>query len=418
MKKVAIAVLLVLVIVTLGAGGLQAARQIEVWSLYRLFYSYDPTGRPDDLLARFTKETKIEVNIQYIGRSNYDEAMEQIHRGNGPDVVIGDIEEEYLMPLDRFLDRWSDRRYMMPQFFSRDSRSGAVNGLPLSIIPYGVSYFKTYFRDAGLDARSAANSWEDLEAAVTKLTVGPPHRRAGMEAAWNGTLFECLLLQNGGRFISTDEKRSLLNSRAAVEALEFMAALFQASRPADHPVWSTYDWRFPLQSAMYYGTPTVGRQLADIAARGADILGAFAPKRCTSCQQVVRAQPYMYLRIPRTAGDSQSAWTFITWMLSRDNSALISGLLWNLPPRTDVQQQVAKAQPLLVDWYKMLPYATDDVYTGRAYESISESLYPRSQNRQNSLLFQVLRGELRADLILNQIHADFQSGIDASWRGW
>lgn len=424
MKKEALVALVMgaalLIICTAGTGGLEAARQIEVWSFYRLFYGgYGQSGQVDQtqsLLDRFTKETKIQVNIEYIGRNNMEEALEQLRQGRGPDVIIGDVDAEYLSTLDRFIDRWADRRNMMQQFYDRDSRSGAVIGLPLTIIPYGMSYFKVYFRDAGLDARSVSSSWEDLEAAVTKLTMGPPSRRAGLETSWNGTFFECLLLQNGGRFISTDGRRSLLNSKAAVEALEFMAALFQASRPADHPVWSTYDWRFPLQSAMYYGTPTVGRQLADIAARGADVLGAFAPKRCSSCQMVVRAQPYMYLRIPKTARDSQSAWTFVSWMLSRDISVHISGLFWSLPPRTDVQQQVARTQPLLVDWYKMLPNTTADVYKNQAYDAIAPALFPRSQERQNSMLFQVLRGELRADLVLNQVHADFQVAIDALLR--
>ncbi len=118
------------------------------------------------------------------------------------------------------------------------------------------------------------------------------------------------------------------------------------------------------------------------------------------------------LRIPRTRKDLQSAWTFVTWLLSPEISATINGSNYALPPRTDAAAQVAKSAPLLVDWYKLLPNARTVSYTGAGYVVLQQALNARGSD---SLLRQVLLGELDGNLVLAQLHGDYQAALDAYW---
>ncbi len=409
MKRVLVAVIGVLIV--LSSAGPALGKQIEVWTTS--LSNSEVQNYQNTFLPRFKKETGISVNLQNFSRGEMDTLRQQIAGGSGPDVLIGTtVESQYLVSLNQLYNSWSGRKAMVDKMIPRDTASGNIFSLPLGVSINGIAYFKTYFRNAGLNSDMPPASWEELAQATQKLTVlSGMNRRAGFESSWNSMVLEDFMVQNGGRFLSEDGRKSLLNSTAAQQTLDFVKRLFQTSRDYTSPVWSTYSHRFPIEAAMSWGSATLSSAVAGIP-NGNTIIGAFAAKRCATCQSAPQASVTRLLSIPRTRKDLQSAWTFVTWLLSPEISATINGSNYALPPRTDAAAQVAKSAPLLVDWYKLLPNARTVSYTGAGYVVLQQALNARGSD---SLLRQVLLGELDGNLVLAQLHGDYQAALDAYW---
>ncbi len=415
MKRALVAAIGVLLVLSSAVPAL--GKQIEVWTTS--LSNSEMQSYQNTLLPRFKKETGITVNLQNFGRNELDALQQQIAGGKGPDVLIGTtVESQYLVSLNQLYNSWSGRKAMVDKMIPRDTASGNIFSLPLGVSINGIAYFKTYFRNAGLNSDMPPASWEELAQATQKLTVlSGMNRRAGFESSWNGMVLDDFMVQNGGRFLSEDGRKSLLNSAAAQQALDFMKRLFQTSRDYTSPVWSTYNHRFPTEAAMSWGTASLSSAVAGIP-NSNTIIGAFAAKRCASCQSAPLASPTRPISIPRTRKDLQSAWTFVTWLLSPEISVTINAPGYTLPPRTDASTQVAKIAPLLVDWYKLLPNARQFSYTvagsyiGPGSSALQQVLYTRGSD---NLLRQVLLGELDGNMVLAQLHGDYQAALDAYW---
>jgi ABC-type glycerol-3-phosphate transport system substrate-binding protein len=401
-------VLLLILFSVFCLGTIQASsRSIEVWAFSNI-------SDLQQLIPQFTKSTKVTVNlVAYTSRSDRNAAMQQLMEGRGPDVLIGYAGDPQLYSsLNRLVERWNQWKFITSQFALRDEATGSLYALPTGIRINGIAVFKPAFTNAGLDPNRPPASWEDLAQTTAKLTkMTAMGRQAGFECNWDVDVYEDFLTQNNGRILSEDGRRSMLNSQPAKQTLAFLAQLFQTSRDYQHEYWGTHRYRFPLEAPMTMGSATLARALAGIGQAGT-IHGAFAPKRCPNCPSAPPASAAGYIGIPRSAKNSQDAWNFITWLFSPEISAAYNANSYNLPPRLDAAAQVAKAQPLLVDWYKMLPQARIVSYSGRGYEVLGS--YFSTRDTEN-MFRQVLRGEIDSALLLDQLHYEYQEALDAAW---
>lgn len=288
------------------------------------------------------------------------------------------------------------------------NQQGNITELPLSVAVNAVAYMKAQFRNAGLNEDKPPASWEELAYANEKLSsLSINNRRVGFECIWSGTVFEDFLYHNNGRILSEDGRKSLINSPAAKETLAFLVRLFQTSRDIKSPIWSTYNFQFATDTAMYYGRPYSMRVISGLPN---NIAGVFVPKRCPSCSAAPQALLANSIGILPASKDDQSAWKFITWLLSPEISVALNMQDLYLPPRLDVAASVAKGNPMLSEWYKLLPNARP--YSINTYGSTALREFTSTWG-SNTTMRKVLLGEIDGPLMLDQIHADYQASIDS-----
>ena len=385
-----------------------SSKSLEVWSFTTAI------NQPvQQLISQYKKSTGIDVNlITFTNVNDRNAAIQRLMDGNGPDMLIGSgIAHEYLVPVNKLMESWPERKFMANQFIWHDGISGNTYYLPGGINLNGVSFFKSYFKEAGLDVSNPPQSWERLLEATTKLTKTTVlGRRAGFESRWDLTVMDDFLTQNNAGIVSEDGRHSLLNSPEAKQSLAFIVQLFQASRDYTSATWANYSYRFPLEAAMSLGPTSQARTAA--TSNVSNMVGAFVVKRCSSCVIAPQATVGHFISIPRTTKNVLDSWSFVTWYLSPDINTAVNAPSFLLPPRLDTAAQVAKFEPLLADWYKLLPNSRTVTYSGLGYEVLSSYL---AESGFSSQLRKVLCGEIDSEFILEQMHREYQSLLNDAW---
>jgi multiple sugar transport system substrate-binding protein len=141
-----------------------------------------------------------------------------------------------LVKIDDYLktDASFEKNDIYPGLWEGASYRGAVWTFPFSANNVALYYNKDHFEAAGLDP-DELNTWQDLKAYAKKLTSG---NRFGLELSI-GTgewlTFSTLLpflWQAGGDLVDPAGKKAVFNSRAGVEALEYLSGLVNKEKCA------------------------------------------------------------------------------------------------------------------------------------------------------------------------------------------
>ncbi len=140
------------------------------------------------------------------------------------------VENGSIVPFDRFLagaDGEALRADLVPVFLDASTQDGAVWSFPFNKSVRCLYYNQDLFREAGLAA--PPRTWAEYRAWATKLTVdadedGKPERY-GFASQITASMFENLIVQNGGSLLNEAETRVAFDSPAGLAALEFMADL-------------------------------------------------------------------------------------------------------------------------------------------------------------------------------------------------
>jgi multiple sugar transport system substrate-binding protein len=140
------------------------------------------------ILAHFTKETGIKVNLEVIGWGDLQNNINNaVSSGSGPDVVsIGNTWAPYLAATKAFLPFTGSAAKAIggtSRFIPSALATGGLAGQAPTSVPYiglsyGLFYNKSLFSAAGL---SAPSTWEDMVADAQKLTTGSVYGM-GLEA--------------------------------------------------------------------------------------------------------------------------------------------------------------------------------------------------------------------------------------------
>lgn len=110
---------------------------------------------------------------------------------------------------------------------------GKIRGIPTEIDNYCLVYNKALLRKEGFT--EPPKTWEELITMGKKLTKYDARGRITQYgfvflAGWDSAVvhpYLSLVYSNGGRFLSSDSKRCLLDSREAISALEAEVRLFK-----------------------------------------------------------------------------------------------------------------------------------------------------------------------------------------------
>ena len=207
--------------------GVEPATSIDFWTNH-------PGGSQEvetELLAAFTEETGIEVNLVTAG-SNYEEIAQRFQTAQAANsglpaaVVLSDVWwfryyiNGNIIPIDNLVEKLgidlSDYRDSLVQDYQYEGQQWAL--------PYGRStplfyYNKDHFAEAGLPDR-APETWAEFEEWAPQLTQGETAYMYPDLAGYAGWTLQNVLWGQGAAW--SDEWEITCNSPEAVEALQWV----------------------------------------------------------------------------------------------------------------------------------------------------------------------------------------------------
>ncbi len=198
----------------------------------------DEIERMTPLVAEFNRDhPDIRVKVEYVSGGTYEKLLIQLAGGIEPDVVyLNDTAYPDLagrgafQALEPFIS--GDKDFNIDDFRSEALEFGTIDGtlyfLPPTTGTIIIYYNRDLFDEAGIPYPEDGWTWEEFRRTCKRLTVdknGDGKTDQYGLAGWGLLGYYPMILQNGGKIISEDGKRCLLNSPEAIEALEFVRQL-------------------------------------------------------------------------------------------------------------------------------------------------------------------------------------------------
>jgi multiple sugar transport system substrate-binding protein len=156
----------------------------------------------------------------------------------GPDMFNLQIEDEYayivnnrLAPVDYKAAGYPSIKAIynayLPKVLDPVTFKGKLYGLPLELTNWCVYLNERVFKDAGLDPdKSYPKTWEEMVEVSEKIAIrdGQIIKRRGFDFRYPYYLVSMVPMaeQLGGKLISDDGKKAIINDKAWIQFLEFM----------------------------------------------------------------------------------------------------------------------------------------------------------------------------------------------------
>mgnify|MGYP000979713949 FL=1 len=295
------------------------------------------------LKPAFEKETGIALNLQITDWNTYLQKLPVLFAGGrGPDVFVAGgellgtyVKARMVQPLDKWTDHWAG----LQDYPKAALLDGTIGG-QLYTVPYRLDqrifyYRKDIFEQSGLDPRRPPQTWDDLVDMGRKLVVRDEKGEFKRDAInlwphWSNVA--PFVLQNGGRFVTTDGKRAAFDSPQAIEALQFFVDLSQKYKIAG-------PWGSPYQgvesvvagtAAMQYGGAFVLGQMASADPKNVDELGVTLPPKKVNRSGLLYVNKWA---MSRTTKNPDAAWKFIEFATRPEVLAEISRINSHVPAR-------------------------------------------------------------------------------------
>ena len=244
-------------------GRAQDPTEITFWS-----HTHPPMVELNErLVADFVAANPdIQVGYEIIPNMNFAEKMlASMSTGTGPDVINMDdnqlrstyIPSELVAEVDPEAMGYGSVDELtaayMPGAFEGASVDGKIYGLPSEFNVTAFAINVAAFEEAGLDPETPPTTWEEVGAMGQELAQkdGDTLTRLGFDflylhAGWYHNQFGTLLLQTGGRLVSEDGTKAVVNEPAGVEALQIWHDMVYKYQIAD-PNFSSREATVPYQ---------------------------------------------------------------------------------------------------------------------------------------------------------------------------
>ncbi len=194
----------------------------------------------DKILADFTKETDIPVDVQLFGFDTYyDRLVTSLEGGSGADVAFADLggwvptfaSKGWLSPMDDFLDTWEGTDEIWSNLWPTVTYENSLYGVPWYTDDRLLLYNKKMFREAGLNPDAPPTTWDELLEVSKILTENGKlgYGLSGTQTEHTSLGFIVFLYGNGGQLLSDDYSSAAFNTQAGLETLEFYKELAEFS---------------------------------------------------------------------------------------------------------------------------------------------------------------------------------------------
>jgi len=188
------------------------------------------------LLDRYKKQhPNVSIEIQQVPGAQYYQRLKiQFAAGVAPDIMQlaydqlpTFAEKGTLEPLDRLIQRDGfPVNEMFTQLLPALRYKGHFYGLPRGWTTFVLYYNKDMFREAGVPFPREGWTWDDFLTACRKITRDTDGDgridRFGCDSPTQLDGIAYWIWQNGGRVYTKDMRRCLLDSPAALEAMQFL----------------------------------------------------------------------------------------------------------------------------------------------------------------------------------------------------
>ena len=218
--------------------GVSAANTIEL--TYWTHTDDNRTEIEDRYIAEFTKlypNVKIKRVVNE-GSKMGDLVLTAFSAQNAPDIFNLPIEQQYayvqhyrVAPVDYKAAGYKDANDLRAQYldgtFDAVTMDGEIYGLPLELTNWCIYVNKKIFRDAGLDPeKDYPRTWEEIADVSDKIVIreGEIIVRRGFDFRYPYYLVSVMPMieQLGGKLLSDDGKKAIVNDQAWLKVLEYM----------------------------------------------------------------------------------------------------------------------------------------------------------------------------------------------------
>jgi multiple sugar transport system substrate-binding protein len=341
-----------------GGGGEEAAKTVRFWHAMG-----GPLGKSlDGLVAEYNATVAGDAPIESVSMGRYEalsqKLMAAVAAGGPPDIaqcyeawsanLIDNGSVVAFTELLRGPDGLSaeSEADIYPMFLSGSSRDGVLWSFPFNKSVRCLYYNKDLFREAGLDPERPPLSWREYREFARKLTAdtdgdGKPDR-FGLASQITASMFENLLVQNGGSLLDPAEEKATFDSPAGIEALEFMANLLVRDGTALISQGFEYQNEFLAgKVAMIEGSSV---SLAFIEGKYTFELGiASLPAGVKDTQLVAGTDVVVFSASPE---QRQRAWRFVKWFTDTPQTARWAAETGYLPVRASAMNEPVLAARL------------------------------------------------------------------------
>ena len=233
MKKLLSLLLTVMLLASLGSVALAEKTQVEFW--YGLG---GPTGELMQTLIAEFNASQDQYEVIGVTQGSYTESFRNIQApiagGNPPALAVleyGQVNNLALKGVLENVQPYIDKSDaynpddIIPAFLEQGRYDEALYALPLQGTTQVLYYDKTVFDAAGINAEEALNTWEGLVEAARKLTKKDDSGKTtyyGWEPMWGYWNLMDIAYANGGKLLSEDGTKVLVNSKEWVDAWELI----------------------------------------------------------------------------------------------------------------------------------------------------------------------------------------------------
>lgn len=277
------------------------------------------------------------------------------------------VEAGALTPMEDFIsgpNGLTDKEYndIFPVFRSSNMFDGKFYTMPFNKSLYVMFYNVDAMREKGL--KPPAN-WKQLLEVAKALTIEKDGKtvRYGFALRPNVDYFALFLFPNGGKWLTDDGKKAAFNSKAGVEALQFMVDLVHKYKVAYY-IPGYLDQDFAAGKTAIYFTSTPGRPYAEQAVAGKFKVGiAPIPYSKTKSTPVAGTDLAIFSAAPKA--EQEAAWEFVKFLTNTENTAKWSIDSYYLPVRqsaveSDIMKKYFADDPYNKVGISQLPYAVFD----------------------------------------------------------
>lgn len=185
----------------------------------------------------------VQVDVRYAD-SNYMRILPRLMAGTEiPDVMLIQAKDAPAL-LNKYPDMFLDltsyvnpsKSNFMDASWDAITKDGKIYGLPTDMGPAALFYRADLFAQAGIDPDSI-ETWDEFIAAGQKMKAATNGETSIIAVSEDGDLFDMMLNQVGGNYVSNDDKTVVINSPEAVKAINLVRKLIDSGAARDVKDW-------------------------------------------------------------------------------------------------------------------------------------------------------------------------------------
>jgi ABC-type glycerol-3-phosphate transport system substrate-binding protein len=325
-----------------------------------------------------------------------DKVLVAAKGGNPPDICVVDhiwhsefAAADFIIPVDDYLKSSPVKEGdFFPGAWDSVSYQGKVWGIPMDVGQWEVLYYnRTMFEEAGVSVPKTWNEWLRAGRRLTKDIDGDGEIDQWgyylLGAKDEGTIcfIDSLLQSNGGKIVSDDGTRGMLDQPEVIEAMEFYKKLVDIAPPgvasADQVGSSNYftTGKVAMEGIGEWEQDTIRNRAPDMD-WGVATIPAPAGKIFHPC-----LGGWSYV-IFKDSPNQDAAWKFIEFASSEENNYKMAALT---PANVD-------AAPKFLDEFKVGPSIIFKHFE-QGYPRPKVPVYPQISEIQRQMVQEILMGK-------------------------